>query len=335
MVPPDLPPLEVLSDEELHHITSSTSSGHTKSTSEVAMKSNPPAAAAASTNPKKHPPPDNPLFVHAVIVVLMLYLAACAYAYLCPLEGIPWEVEFALPTQNISSNCTVTILHPLEGQVTSRNVIEFELHAPSNTTNSSQIMQYTIQVDGVLFVTDLAILHRRDPIPFSTNALHTLASGDHVVTITLVVPLPGGREDVVHVERRFHLVPPGSPIFKLSLPQKSIAPSSPEKTCDANLSDGIEKSDRHVIRSPSNGSAFPREAMIAFDVDAVHVMELTVLLDGVKVQTLPPSTDAAATKQVHRGVLVGLHPGHHTLHIRGLHDDNDIDNVWFHILETN
>ncbi|RHY34778.1 hypothetical protein DYB32_000660 [Aphanomyces invadans] len=216
MVPPDLPPLEVLSDEELHHITSSTSSGHTKSTSEVAMKSNPPAAAAASTNPKKHPPPDNPLFVHAVIVVLMLYLAACAYAYLCPLEGIPWEVEFALPTQNISSNCTVTILHPLEGQVTSRNVIEFELHAPSNTTNSSQIMQYTIQVD-----------------------------------------------------------------------------------------------------------------------DAVHVMELTVLLDGVKVQTLPPSTDAAATKQVHRGVLVGLHPGHHTLHIRGLHDDNDIDNVWFHILETN
>ncbi|ETV83583.1 hypothetical protein H257_04281 [Aphanomyces astaci] len=317
-IPPDLPPLEFLEEVELLSVEPSSSTS-TKSSSMCEKMFKPAAAASSESNAYQPSPTENPIFVHVVMMALILYLGACAYAYLCPPTTVPWEVEFALPMQNLSSNCSVNIVHPFEGQVTSKNVIEFELHAPSNTTNTSQIMQYTIHVDGVLLITDLAILHRGNPTPFTTDRLQALTNGDHVVTITLVVPLPGGREDVVHVERQFHFVPPGSRIVKLSLAKELRRSITTLNTCN------VHADSCNVIRAPLNGTSFPANSTIAFEVDtaALPRLGMAVLLDGIKVKTLPaqPSSYLTSKDQVQcRGVLVGLHPGTHTLQVVPLDD---------------
>ncbi|OQR94017.1 hypothetical protein THRCLA_08276 [Thraustotheca clavata] len=248
----DLPPLEVIEEEELNELN------QTKYANSKA----------------------NDVFAYGVLTLLTLYVCACFFAYMFPPEPIPWEIEFALPydPSKMTSNCSAIIRNPMEGDITSKRVVEYDIYAPSNTTTFSQVLQFTIYIDNVLLMTDLAILPRNEFIPYSTK-LNDLPYGYHEISIELTVPLPGGYEEITQWNRSFH-VPEGSKIVKVNLPK--LQPKAPPKVIKLALSDLITTS-RPRILSPQNGSVLRYHQDLPFiQLNFIHHKDhnTTILLNG-------------------------------------------------------
>ncbi|KDO20917.1 hypothetical protein SPRG_14148 [Saprolegnia parasitica CBS 223.65] len=245
------------------------------------------------------------LFSYAVLLALLLYLGACYVAFAFPPEAVPWEVEFAIPYDPaaMASNCSVAFTRL--PAITSSRILTYEIAAISNTTMFHQVLQYTIHVDGVLVLTDLAILPRNETVAFTTHELSDLATGHHVASIELLVPLPGGHEERISTSRRFTLVPDGHKVVKVALPIRQsrkmlsldqlVAASRPRIVAPLNgtvlrFHETDDRSVRVRYRRPSDGNT-------------------TLLLDG-RPQPLPLS---APTEWVATTTLADVGPGIHVV----------------------
>ncbi|KAF0684883.1 Aste57867_23127 [Aphanomyces stellatus] len=259
------------------------------------------APAAASDVVRSPPPQEDATVAYSVLFVLICYIGACAYTYFCPAPSIPWEVEFAIPTSNVSSNFTATIVRPQEGEITSSPSIAFELFAPSIASNAAQVLQYTIHIDDVLVMTDLSILTPNEAVPFETESM-VWTPGDHVINITLAVPLRGGVTETLHFSRRFHWVPPGTRIVKVALPPRVSTPPTivSDDTCMA-------LPQAHIL-APHNASTYPFPAAVPLTL--VAAMDVTIQLDGHDVMHLPVGGEKDV---VRKGTLDGLAVGNHTV----------------------
>ncbi|KAG9402505.1 hypothetical protein AC1031_007118 [Aphanomyces cochlioides] len=282
----DLPPLEVLSEEEISRLNEPKMP---EKIAPVSIAQNPPARAASDASIANEQA--NPPFVYAVFVMLLVYITACVYTYCFPKPLVPWEEEFA------------------DGYVTSSNSIKFELFCPSNTTKTSQILQYKIHVDNVMLITDLAILPRDYPVEFSTEEISGFTAGKHIATITLIVPLRGRTEEIITFDRHFHWTPPGTPIVKLAL-------KTPwQQSCSLPR-----------ILTPVNGTSFPRDSPILLEIDATNAFapHMSVVLDGNIALELQ-------SNKVQRGVLANLAPGPHTIQIMAKDSKQTFDHVFFKV----
>ncbi|OQS01592.1 hypothetical protein ACHHYP_20026 [Achlya hypogyna] len=276
------------------------------------------------TAPMIKPAEANPLYSFAVLVVLILYLAACFVAYAYPPPVVPWEVEFALPYDpaTMTSNCSVEITAPLHGTVTSSRVIEYALAAPDNASHSvHQVLQCTIYLDGSLVMTDLAILPRTGPIAFTTHELPGLAVGKHTVTIELLVPLRGGYEELIRASHDFYLVPPGHKVVKMALSRKSKRPA-------LSLAE-LAAASRPRLLAPLNATEVPttedEPAFVRVRYIPAHESDSSLHLDG---------------KPLEKGTLIGNAIVETTAHDLAIGDhiitltagDEVVDHVRFTVL---
>ncbi|CAK4079014.1 unnamed protein product [Aphanomyces euteiches] len=301
----DVPPLEVLSEEDLSRLNEPKMP---KKIAPISIAQNPPARAASDASIANEQ--TNPPFVYAVFAILLVYITACVYTYCFPKPVVPWEEEFAVRATNVSSNCTATFVDSKDGYVTSSNSIKFELFCPSNTTKTSQILQYKIHVDNVMLMTDLAILPRDYPVEFSTEEILGFTEGKHIATITLIVPLRGGTDEILTFDRHFHWTPPGTPIVKLAL-------KTPwQQSCSLPR-----------ILTPVNGTSFPKDSPILLEIDATNAFapHTSVVLDGNIALELQ-------SNKVQRGVLTNLAPGPHTIQIMAQDSKQTFDHVFFQVL---